>query len=50
MPSREELERIAERVLRLFPDRRQPEWFHLERHEIAHALKRLARRIEAGAS
>ena len=36
----------AERVLRLFPDRRRPEQFHIDRDLIAKALRRLARQVE----
>lgn len=37
------LEDLAERVSRLSPDRRDPEQFHMEKAEVAHELRRLAR-------
>ena len=37
------LEELAERVSRLSPDRRNPEQFHVEKSELAHELRRLAR-------
>lgn len=40
---RHSLEDLAQRVVRLSPDRRDPEQFHMEKAELAHALRRLAR-------
>lgn len=37
------LEEIAERVRRLVPSHRDPERFHLEKSEIEHQLRRMAR-------
>jgi hypothetical protein len=41
------LERLAERVRRLSPSHRDPERFHMDKSEIAAALRRLAREIAA---
>ncbi len=37
------LEEIADRVRRLIPSHRDPERFHVEKSEIEHELRRLAR-------
>lgn len=37
------LEEIAERIRRLVPSHRDPERFHVEKSEIEHQLRRLAR-------
>jgi len=42
-----ELIALASRVLRLVPDRRDPEAFHIEKSELASALRRLARSMAA---
>jgi hypothetical protein len=42
----DELERLAERVIKLSPDRRDPERWHVEKDLIAKALRALARRPE----
>jgi hypothetical protein len=36
---------IAERVVRLSPDRRDPEASHIRKSDLAHELRALARRI-----
>ena len=41
---RNELVVLARRVRNLTIDRRDPEWFHEEKSEVAHALVRIARR------
>lgn len=38
----EQLEALAHRVDRLRPSHRDPERFHVEKSEVAHALRRLA--------
>jgi hypothetical protein len=43
-----DLEALARRVVRLSPDRRDPEQFHMEKSELAAELRRLARRWRAG--
>lgn len=40
------LSTLANRVSRLSPDRRDPEQWHLEKDDIAKALRRIAREIE----
>lgn len=47
-PAPDTLHRLAARVARLSPDRRNPERWHLEKDDIAHALRRLARTLEKG--
>jgi hypothetical protein len=42
-----ELAELAARVRRLVPSHRDPERFHLEKSEIEHALRRLARNAKA---
>lgn len=37
---------LAARVARLSPDRRDPERWHIEKDDIARALRRLARELE----
>jgi hypothetical protein len=49
-PTSDELADIATRLLRLSPSRTDPERFRLERDELAKRLRRVARRVEAGAS
>lgn len=39
------LDDLARRVRRLCPDHRHPERFHIEKSEIEHELRRLARHI-----
>lgn len=39
------LDEIAERVRRLVPSHRDPERFHVEKSEIEHELRRLAREV-----
>ncbi len=40
------LHTLANRVSRLSPDRRDPEQWHLEKDDIAKALRRIARDME----
>jgi hypothetical protein len=40
------LSTLAARVARLSPDRRDPERWHLEKDDIAKALRRIARDLE----
>ena len=42
-PIAEALERIASRLRNLGPDHRDPELFHLQKSELVHELRRLAR-------
>jgi hypothetical protein len=44
-PSADALERLAHRVRRLTPDRRDPHRFHEEKSEIEHELRTLAARL-----
>jgi hypothetical protein len=44
-PAPLQLEALAARVAALLPCRRDPERFHMDRHEIAADLLRLARRL-----
>ena len=39
---------LARRVQQLSPDRRDPEHFHLEKSDVAHQMRKLARRIGDG--
>ena len=39
---------LADRVRRLCPDRRDPERFHIEKSEIEHELRELARVLPGG--
>ena len=41
---------LAGRVQRLLPNRRDPEAYHYEREDIAHQLRKLARRVEIAQS
>lgn len=45
-PAPDTLHSLATRVARLSPDRRDPERWHLEKDDIAHTLRRLARDME----
>lgn len=40
------LAELAARVVRLIPDRREPEKFHCEKSDIAHQLRRIAKEAE----
>lgn len=42
------LDTLAHRLERLSPSHRDPERFHLEKDEIAHALRRLAQEVAHG--
>lgn len=44
----EELADLAARLRRLRPSHRDPEHYHVEKSEIEHGLRRLARNIEEG--
>lgn len=39
---------LARRIQRLMPSRHDPEAFHIEKSELADALRHLARALEAG--
>ena len=43
-----QLEALARRIDRLVPDRRDPEAFHVEKSEVAAALRRLANETTRG--
>ena len=45
---RNELAVLARRVRNLTIDRRDPEWFHEEKSEVAHVLMQIARRTRDG--
>lgn len=47
-PDSAELLALSRAVLQLGPDRRDPERFYLDKSEISHRLKKLARELEAG--
>ena len=40
------LAELAARVVRLIPDRRDPEQYHAEKSDIAHQLRRIAKEAE----
>jgi hypothetical protein len=48
-PTHTELLELARRVIKLFPDRRDPEVWHIEKDAIAKALQRLAQRVDVRA-
>ncbi len=45
-PAPDTLHSLASRVMRLSPDRRDPERWHLEKDDIARSLLRLARDLQ----
>lgn len=45
-PLADRLAELAARVVRLIPDRREPEKFHVEKSDIAHQLRRIAKEAE----
>lgn len=47
--STDQLRALARRVIRLLPDRHDPEAFHIEKDEIAHDLRRLAAAMDGKA-